>query len=120
MDTKFKSEFAAAPREPWVTLDSGNIAGSVRTAGSSGNVTFLEVFAAGWVKLGYMPDRLIVNDVNWLGLIDRHMVPFDQAENALVCTDVNRGTKLPLINRTLQDMITRWVAGVPLTLNVTA
>ncbi|KAH8115994.1 serine carboxypeptidase [Phellopilus nigrolimitatus] len=63
LDTNFREEFTAAEALPWVTLASGKIAGSVRTAGANeftaGNVTFVTVHEAG------------------------HMVPYDQPEAAL-------------------------------------
>lgn len=63
MQNDFQEEFVAATTEPWVTIESGRPAGSVRTAGSNGrtagNVTFVTVYQAG------------------------HMVPYDQPEAAL-------------------------------------
>lgn len=47
----YHSEFASTKGVPWVTLESGTIAGEVRSAGgqgfTSGNVTFVQVFEAG-------------------------------------------------------------------------
>ncbi|TDL28277.1 carboxypeptidase C [Rickenella mellea] len=63
LENKYQKEFQAASQVPWHTLDSGKLAGMVRTAGgqgdSAGNVTFVAVHEAG------------------------HMVPFDQPEAAL-------------------------------------
>ncbi|KAF7289387.1 Carboxypeptidase [Mycena indigotica] len=62
-DSKFQSEYKAAKPIPWITHSTGQLAGSVRSAGgkgiTAGNVTFVTVFDAG------------------------HMVPFDQPEAAL-------------------------------------
>ncbi|KAI0320056.1 serine carboxypeptidase [Amylostereum chailletii] len=63
LEHKFHEEFAASKPLQWVTLDSGRVAGEVRSAGAggfgAGNVSFVTVFEAG------------------------HMVPFDQGEAAL-------------------------------------
>ncbi|OJA18682.1 hypothetical protein AZE42_08633 [Rhizopogon vesiculosus] len=63
LDTVFFDEFSTAPTERWVTMHSGKIAGTVRSAGGAGsgagNVTFVTVHEAG------------------------HMVPHDQPEAAL-------------------------------------
>ncbi|KAH7882369.1 Alpha/Beta hydrolase protein [Phlebopus sp. FC_14] len=63
LDTKFLDEFTSAPTEQWVTMQSGKVAGTVRSAGGggsgAGNVTFVAVYEAG------------------------HMVPYDQPEAAL-------------------------------------
>ncbi|KIY63058.1 serine carboxypeptidase [Cylindrobasidium torrendii FP15055 ss-10] len=63
LDTVFSEEFLSSPSEPWVTLKSGKVAGTVRSAGgqgfTAGNVTFVNVHDAG------------------------HMVPYDQPEAAL-------------------------------------
>ncbi|OSD05705.1 carboxypeptidase C [Trametes coccinea BRFM310] len=79
LESKFHEEFAKTSKQPWVTLDKGEVAGWVRAAGgdgfTAGNVTYVQVHAAG------------------------HMVPFDQPEASL-------------------DLISRWLADVPLTLNV--
>ncbi|KAJ3526965.1 hypothetical protein NMY22_g9960 [Coprinellus aureogranulatus] len=61
LETKFSSEYRQSKALPWISLESGRVAGSVRSAGNSasfgaGNVTFVEVFEAG------------------------HMTPFDQPE----------------------------------------
>ncbi|KAH8094750.1 Alpha/Beta hydrolase protein [Cristinia sonorae] len=81
LEHTFHEEFSKAKPIPWVTLDSGKIAGEVRSAGgdgfTAGNVTFVQVYDAG------------------------HMVPYDQPEAA-------------------QDLFTRWILDVPLTLNATA
>ena len=64
LETKFSAEYQKAKTLPWVSLESGRIAGNVRSAGNgafgAGNVTFVEVFEAG------------------------HMAPYDQPEASLV------------------------------------
>jgi len=62
LEHKFHKEFVAAETKPWITIESGRQAGTVRSAGGgygAGNVTFVTVFEAG------------------------HMVPYDQPEAAL-------------------------------------
>jgi len=63
LNTKFSEEFSLAQSLPWITTESGTLAGSARSAGGrgfrAGNVTFVTVFEAG------------------------HMVPYDQPEAAL-------------------------------------
>ncbi|KAF9453680.1 carboxypeptidase C [Macrolepiota fuliginosa MF-IS2] len=63
LETQFSQEFRSAKPVPWVTFESGRLAGESRSAGgnnlSAGNVTFVTVFDAG------------------------HMVPYDQPEAAL-------------------------------------
>ncbi|KAG1865579.1 Alpha/Beta hydrolase protein [Suillus tomentosus] len=63
LDTVFLEEFSTAPTEQWVTMRSGKVAGTVRSAGGAGsgagNVTFVTVYESG------------------------HMVPYDQPEAAL-------------------------------------
>lgn len=63
LETKFNKEFSETKSVPWSTLDSGRIAGEVRSAGgggfTAGNITYVNVHEAG------------------------HMVPFDQPEAAL-------------------------------------
>jgi len=63
LESSFQREYVDAKPIPWVTLGSGKLAGTVRSAGgggfTAGNVTFATVFEAG------------------------HMVPFDQPEAAL-------------------------------------
>ena len=53
LDSNFHDEFAAAKSQPWVTLAGGKIAGTVRSAGatefSSGNITYVQVYDAGYV-----------------------------------------------------------------------
>ncbi|KAG1731604.1 Alpha/Beta hydrolase protein [Suillus paluster] len=63
LDSIFLDEFSTAETEQWVTMRSGKVAGTVRSAGArgsgAGNVTFVTVHDAG------------------------HMVPYDQPEAAL-------------------------------------
>jgi len=63
LEHRYHKEFVAADPKPWVTLESGRLAGTVRSAGggglTAGNVTFVTVYEAG------------------------HMVPYDQSEAAL-------------------------------------
>jgi len=63
LDTKFRDEFSTTKPVPWITTDSGKLAGEVRSAGgagfTAGNITFVNVHEAG------------------------HMVPYDQSEAAL-------------------------------------
>jgi cathepsin A (carboxypeptidase C) len=49
LESSFQSEFVAAKHIPWVNAGTGEVAGSVRSAGSrGGNVTFVTVFEAGY------------------------------------------------------------------------
>jgi len=63
LEHDFHREFSVAKTEPWVTIESGKVVGTVRSAGgngnTAGNVTFVNVYEAG------------------------HMVPYDQPEAAL-------------------------------------
>jgi len=63
LSTSFSEEFSNTEPVPWVTADTGRVAGEVRSAGrrgfGAGNVTFVNVYEAG------------------------HMVPYDQPEAAL-------------------------------------
>jgi cathepsin A (carboxypeptidase C) len=63
LDTKFHQEFSTAKSIPWITIEGGKLAGTVRSSGgggfTAGNISFVTVFEAG------------------------HMVPFDQPEAAL-------------------------------------
>lgn len=53
LDSKFRAEFSMTPALPWTTLDSGILAGAVRSVGggglTAGNVTFVTVHGAGFV-----------------------------------------------------------------------
>ncbi len=66
LDTKFRDEFAKTTKQPWVTLNKGDLSGWVRSAGgdgyTAGNVTYVQVHAAGYVSLtgsGLFPCVLI-------------------------------------------------------------
>ncbi|KAH9831752.1 Alpha/Beta hydrolase protein [Rhodofomes roseus] len=63
LDTRFQKEFVAKKAAPWVTTETGVLAGTVRSAGgndeTAGNITFVTVHEAG------------------------HMVPYDQPEAGL-------------------------------------
>lgn len=51
LDTKFHKEFTTAKTIPWITLEGGKVAGTVRSSGGSGftagNVSFVTVHEAG-------------------------------------------------------------------------
>ena len=53
LETKFQPEFKKNAKQPWVTLDKGELSGWVRSAGgdgaTSGNITYVQVHAAGYV-----------------------------------------------------------------------
>lgn len=55
LDTKFQEDFAKASKQPWVTLNKGELSGWVRSAGgdgfTAGNVTYVQVHAAGYVHV---------------------------------------------------------------------
>jgi hypothetical protein len=63
MDTIFLDEFSTAPTEQWITMHSGKVAGTVRTAGGAGsgagNVTFVTVHEAGSVKSPFLCTSII-------------------------------------------------------------
>ncbi|KAI0924127.1 hypothetical protein AcW1_006330 [Taiwanofungus camphoratus] len=67
LETSFHKEFAATKPVPWVTMETGLMAGMVRSAGgnglTAGNITFVAVHDAG------------------------HMVPYDQPEASLDLLD---------------------------------
>ena len=54
LETKFNTEFGKASKQPWVTLGKGDLSGWVRSAGgdgfNAGNVTYVQVHAAGYVS----------------------------------------------------------------------
>ncbi|KAG5642320.1 hypothetical protein DXG03_002995 [Asterophora parasitica] len=54
LDSKFRQEFSATKAAPWITSRSGKLAGEVRAAGgagfTAGNVTFVNVFEAGYAS----------------------------------------------------------------------
>ena len=76
MQTDFYEEFNSTPTYPWATLQDNKVVGTVRSAGTSGNITFVTVHGAGLVfRLCFGLQSLNVC---------RHMVPFDQPEAALV------------------------------------
>lgn len=51
LESQFQSEFLSSKPTPWVTMETGRLAGEVRSAGgdgfSAGNVTFVNVHEAG-------------------------------------------------------------------------
>lgn len=53
LEHKFHDDFVKSKSLPWMTLGSGKIAGEVRSAGgdgfTAGNVTFVQVYEAGYV-----------------------------------------------------------------------
>ena len=79
LENKFHDEFAHTGAAPWLTLDSGRVAGTVRSAGgggfTAGNVTFVQVYEAG------------------------HMVPYDQPEAALVSHSCRCGSSAMMLMR---------------------
>ena len=54
LENKFHEEFAKSTPAHWTTLETGRVAGTVRSAGgdgfSAGNVTFVQVYEAGYVR----------------------------------------------------------------------
>lgn len=85
LEHRFHEEFSRSRSLPWITLESGKIAGEVRSAGgdgfTAGNVTFINVYEA-----GYVHSRIILVHRLIVTVQHRHMVPFDQPEAALVST----------------------------------
>lgn len=63
LEHKFHEEFSGNAPAPWVTLGSGRVAGRVRSAGgngfTAGNVTFVEVFDAGYVLFAIKSTMLL-------------------------------------------------------------
>lgn len=55
LESNYHDAFSGAVKQPWITLDGGKIAGQVRSAGATeltaGNVTYVEVYDAGYVLL---------------------------------------------------------------------
>lgn len=55
LEHNFHTEFAKSKALPWLTLDGKKVAGEVRSAGgsgfSAGNVTFVQVYEAGYVAV---------------------------------------------------------------------
>jgi cathepsin A (carboxypeptidase C) len=53
MESSFAAEFRAAKSIPWVVEETGKVGGEVRFAGgagfSAGNITFVNVYEAGYV-----------------------------------------------------------------------
>ena len=54
LENVFHDEFSRTVPAPWLTLDAGRVAGTVRSAGgagfTAGNVTFVQVYEAGYVR----------------------------------------------------------------------
>lgn len=72
LEHDFHSEFAASEATKWVTTETGRVSGQVRSAGGgefgAGNVTFVEVFEAGYVVYG--PRVLVVKILIALRFLD--------------------------------------------------
>ena len=55
LESKFLPEFTKATKQPWVTLNKGDVSGWVRSAGgdgfTAGNITYVQVHAAGYVPI---------------------------------------------------------------------
>ncbi|KAJ7151045.1 Alpha/Beta hydrolase protein [Mycena filopes] len=70
LDTKFKSQFAAAEGTPWSVPGSDEIAGQVRSAGGGegkgGNVTFVTVFEAGHMVAHDQPAAAVDLFTRWI------------------------------------------------------
>ena len=51
LEHNFHDEFEKSVAVPWITLESGQLAGEVRTAGgegfTAGNVSFVQIYEAG-------------------------------------------------------------------------
>jgi cathepsin A (carboxypeptidase C) len=87
LNTKFHEEYTAAKFVPWVTLESGKMAGEVRSAGGggfrAGNVTYVTVFDAGLVSFSLLSPDILPN-TRALFFALSHMAPYDQPEAAYV------------------------------------
>ncbi|KAJ7696129.1 serine carboxypeptidase [Mycena olivaceomarginata] len=70
LDTKFKSQFAAAEGQPWSVPGSNEIAGQARSAGSGdgrgGNITFVTVFEAGHMVAHDQPAAALDLFTRWI------------------------------------------------------
>ncbi|KAJ7637079.1 serine carboxypeptidase [Roridomyces roridus] len=63
LDTKFKSQFAAAEALPWKLQESNKVAGKVRSAG---NITFVTVFEAGHMVAHDQPEAALDLFTRWM------------------------------------------------------
>lgn len=63
LEHNFHEEFSNNTPATWAILGSGRVAGRVRSAGgdgfTAGNVTFVEVFDAGYMLLAVNPTMLL-------------------------------------------------------------
>ncbi|KAJ7336389.1 serine carboxypeptidase [Mycena albidolilacea] len=70
LDTKFKSQFAAAEGQPWSVPGSNEIAGQARSAGGGdgrgGNITFVTVFEAGHMVAHDQPAAALDLFTRWI------------------------------------------------------
>lgn len=116
LESDFLDEFTTAPTEQWITLQSGKVAGTVRSASGggsgAGNVTFVTIHEAGSV---FRLRILRMQTDNFISSCS-HMVPFDQPEAALVsCLHGGHPPKSVLTKFVFpQDMFTRWITDTPL------
>ncbi len=104
LETKFQPEFKKTVKQPWVTFGKSDLSGWVRSAGgdgfTAGNITYVQVHAAGYVySINCLSGSFLMN-TELMCVSPSHMVPFDQPEASL-------------------DLLSRWLADVPLTLNTT-
>ncbi|KAJ7437380.1 serine carboxypeptidase [Mycena galericulata] len=70
LNTKFKSQFAAAEGMPWSVVGSNEIAGQVRSVGGvngcGGNITFMTVFEAGHMVAHDQPAAALDLFTRWI------------------------------------------------------
>ena len=115
LPTRFLAEFQDAKPIPWVTTYNGRVAGEVRSAGgqgfTAGNVTFVNVYEAGYASV-FAFLGLQCKLITFYASI-RHMVPYDQPEAAFVSLAM---VLLFLTFILMQDLITRWVSDIPLSI----
>lgn len=130
LSTDFSGEYKKAKSIPWVTNNSGKVAGEVRTAGGSGftagNVTFVNVYDAGWVTPIQLLTILCLSTLQPHGPLRPTWCCFGKFAAYLVCGSFPfweacalRVPKclLQILNtcwHLLQDLFTRWIKDVPL------